>query len=328
MAKISVASFNTDIRKPLGAVLTSGNTYWASGDAQFATRFQYGYGVPLTQTVGVTTADNVDDIEWDNVRLDLIKARTHQKGLAWVTTNLGLQDDRTGANNANDVTTGDKVLSSVYTKYVTVASNIVTDRFLVAANEFEDVTPALLDGVQTPVTFSTSATWQTTIYWSNAAAANAFFNAGGSFSVGIEASPGSLIGNFKLQSDAMYDLLMPGGNPRTVTFGATEWYTYASTGGVLWTSASVASGAYTADKIEIRVLTNTGTIGSSSRLTLRVTLVSGYAGGQPSGSGAGAIAFGDQISLLLTPLVSERHSVGTITSPLPIDYDYGNWTVI
>lgn len=326
MPKISANSFNVDIRKPLGAVLDSGNTYWVSGDTQFATRFQFGYGVPLEQTVEVTASDNIDDPEWDRLRLDLIRARTHQKGLAWVTNNLGLQNDITGNNNANDVTTGDKILNSVYTKYQTVASNILTDKFLVATGEFEEITPADLSSSATTVTFAVRASWQFVARWTNAAAANAFFNAGGAFTFGIEAVNGNYTGNQRLQSDAFTALLMSGGNPNFQTFSATDWYGGASTTGYLWKTFSPASGAYSTDRVDIRVLTNTNTVGSNNTLTIRVLLESVYAGGAASGSGAGAIGYGDSVSLTLEPQVTERRSSNTIISPVPISYTYGAWS--
>lgn len=329
MPKISATSFNVDIRKPLGAVLSSGNTYWVVGDSQYANRFQFGYGVPLLQTAAVTTSDNIDDPEWDNLRLDLIKARTHQKGLTWVTNNLGLQDDRTGNNNANDVTTGDKVLNSVYTKYQTVASDLLTDKFLVASGEYEDVTPAALSSSSTTVTFSVRATWQFTVTWASAADANAFFNAGGAYIVGIDASNGIYTGFQRLQSDAFAVLLSFGnlyGNPSFYTFAAADWYAAASTTGYVWKTANVADARYSTDRIDVRVLTSTNTIGSSNRLTIRYVLESVYAGGAPSGSGAGAIGYGDSVSLTLEPLITERRSSNTITSPLPTSYTYGSWS--
>ena len=326
MAKISANSFNVDIRKPLGAVLDSGNNYWVSGDTQFATKFQFGYGVPLEQTVAVTTSDNVDDPEWDRLRLDLIRARTHQKGLAWVTTNLGLQNDITGSNNANDVTTGDKILNSVYTKYQTVASNILTDKFLVATGEFEEITPADLSSSATTVTFSVRASWQFTVRWASAADANSFFNAGGAFIFGIESINGNYSGFQRLQSDAFTALLMSGGNPVFQTFSATDWYGGASTTGYLWKTFSPASGAYSTDRIDIRVLTNTNTVGSNNTLTIRVLLESVYAGGQASGTGAGSVGYGDSVSLTLEPQVTERRSSNTIISPVPTSYTYGAWS--
>lgn len=326
MPKISANSFNLDIRKPLGAVLDSGNTYWASGDPQFATRFQFGYGVALQQAVAVTRADNIDDPEWDNLRLDLIKARTHQKGNIWVAANLGLQDDRTGNNNANDVTTGDKVLNSVYVKYQTVASNLLTDKFLVATGEFEEITPADLSSSATTVTFSVRASWQFVVRWANAAAANAFFNAGGAFTVGIDAVNGNYTGNQRLQSDAIAALLMSGGNPRFQTFSAVDWYDRASTTGYNWKTSSPTGGAYSTDRVDIRVLTNTNTVGSNNTLTIRYVIESVYTGGAPSGSGAGAIGFGDSVSLTMEPQVTERRSANTIISPVPNSYTYSGWT--
>ena len=326
MPKISADSFNIDIRKPLGAVLDSGNTYWVVSDTQYANRFQFGYGVPLAQSVAITKSDNIDDPEWDNLRLDLIKARTHQKGLTWVTNNLGLQNDRTGNNNANDVTTGDKVLNSVYTKYQTVASDLLTDKFLVASGEFEEITPAQLSSSATTITFSTRATWQFVVTWANAAAANAFFNAGGAFFFGVDATNGVYTGFQRLQSDAFANLLAPGGTPTLLTFQAANWYGNASTTGYTLASYNLADARYSTNRVDIRVLTNTNTIGSSSRLTIRVVLESVYAGGAPSGGGAGAVGYGDSVSLTLEPQVTERRSTNTIISPVPTSYAYGTWT--
>lgn len=325
MAKISRDSFNVAIRRPLGAVLTSGLSYWTTGDAQYSERYKYGYGVPLLQATEVTTATNVEDVEWDNLRLDLIKARTHQKGAAWVSANLGLKNDITGTNNVNDVDTGDKVLESVYTKYSTVANDVLTDKFLVASGEFEDITPADLVSGQSTITFSTQSSWQVAISWASAANANAFFNAGGSFTFSVDAATTGLTGNFKLQSDAMLALLMSGATPRTWTFGAADWYANTTTSSLNVWRTSTASAPYSADKLEIRAFTNLGTAGVASTLYIRFVLLSGYSGGQPVGSGAGAIGYGDTVSLIVEPTVTERRSANTIISPLPSSYLPGNW---
>lgn len=326
MAKISADSFNLDIRKPLGAVLDNGNTYWVSGDSQYTTRYEFGYGTALQQTVAVTKADNIDDPEWDNLRLDLIKARTHQKGVQWVTTNLGLQPDRTGNNNANDVDTGDKVLNSVYVKYQTVASNLLTDKFLVATGEFQDETPAALSASTSLVEFKNRAQWQFTVFWENASKANQFFNSGGAYFFGIDATNGNETGFRRLQSDAFAALLAPGAVPTVQTFSAADWYGDANTQGYLWKTFAVADERYSTNRVDIRVLTNTNTRGASSRLTIQVRLESVYAGGTATGTGDGSIGYGDQVSLNLEPQVTERRSVNTIVSPTPIDYDYSNWS--
>lgn len=326
MTKVSRTSYNTDIRQKIGRVLQSGEDF---GLTVAQESFKFGYQTALLQTTEVTTATKVDDPEWDNLRLDLIKIRTHQKGASFVAQQLGLNNDTTGNNNVNDVSTGDKVLLAVYNKYVAVANDGVTDKFLVAVGEYQDDTPEPSEA--TNLSFGTLATWTYQITWANAAAANAFFNAGGSYTVGVDATNIAQAGEFRRQTQSIVDLLMISGNPRTVKIDAAVFYANTTTSATNVPAGFgfvVGSGAYSTNAVQIRVFTNANTAGSASRLSLRVAILSNYTGGAASGVGAGSIGFGDNISINVEPSVVERRSVNTVVAPRPNTYSYGDWSAI
>lgn len=331
MSKITRDSYNVDIRAKVGAVLDDGPTYFPT----VADNYAYGYGVPLTQTSAVTQ-QKVDDVEWDRIRLDMIKARTHQKGTTWVSTNLGLQNDIPGgANNQFDVTTGDDIATAVYNKYVSVANDIVTDKWsVVVPEQASDATPTSLAARSTNLTFGASAQWEVFIGWSSAAVANRFFNAGGGIGINFGvAHTGALSGEFRRQSEDMILNInsMQGGSTNYRFFGAQQWYTRNNT--IYGIPASVwyedgGSGAYSDNEAILETKKNNAQAGEANELYIQLTLTSDYSGRGLSGTGAGAVYYGDSISLRLTPNLFVRTSRNVVVTPGPNSYNYGSWSTL
>lgn len=321
MSKITRDSFNVDIRNKVGAVLTSGATFLPSATAN---KYQYGYGISLTQNSAVGQT-RIDDSEWDNIRLDLIKARTHQKGTTWVSQNLGLQNDIPGgANNVFDVAAGEDITLSIYNKYKGVADDCITDRFSIGPGQSETLTPDTLSSEESGVTFSVSATWFFRVQFSSAEVANQFFNSGGNYQLSLDVrhGPANLSGERRRQSEAMISAI---GKLGTFTFGATQFYgVQQTTFKVLQTETQ--SGAYSANEVEIRARVDNATAGLARQFDLGFRLTSDYQGQGLSGTGAGAVYYGDQISLYLEPNISRRRANGTVTGPIPGTEIYQDWT--
>ena len=314
MGKITRDSFNVDIRNKVGAVLDSGSTYFPSTTAN---RYQYGYGTALTQSSAVGQ-QKIDDSEWDNIRLDLIKTRTHQKGVTWVSNNLGLQSDIPGgANNVFDVSAGEDITEAIYNKYKGVADDCVTDRFSVGTGQSEESTPSALSAVEQGLTFSVQATWFFKVQFSSAAVANQFFNSGGAYKITLDAThgPANLSGESRRQSEAMISAINALG---TFTFGATQFYSVQSTTFKVLKEERV-SGAYNANEAQIRCRLDNAEAGSASSFDLGYRLTSDY-------QGAGSVYYGDSISLNLTANISRVRSINVVVGPTPLSETYNSWS--
>lgn len=326
MAKISRESFNDTLRKRLGAILDSGLSYYTS--AEKADRYAFGYGTELRQTTAVTTTTKVDDPEWDNIRLDIIKARTHQKGPTWVSNNLLLQNDTTTNNNIFDVNSiddpryaPDKIKETVFNYYNARITDLETDKFLADSSELEE--SAATDSEATNLTFATSARWEFTTTFSTAAQACQFFNSGGVIRLTFNASSRDVGGPAGKQSRDFVSMINSFG---TRDFGATQFYanhrTAIGTATPAWASATSEDSAYSQNSIKLQARTNNNSQGSANVVVIRMVIESGYSGGQPIGNGDG---FGDSVKIEVEPSVDIVRSNGVIVSPLPSNYSYGDW---
>jgi len=334
MSKITQDSFNSDLRKRLGAVLQSGFDFYTS--AERPNRYEYGYGTSLLQTQAVTAASKVDDPEWDNIRLDIIKTRSHQKGALWVTDNLTLQDDTTTVNNIFDVNSiddpryaPDKIKLQVYNYYKGIIDNLETDRFLADPSELDVVSP---DESQTfNLNFSTSATWTYSATFANAATCCQFFNAGGSFKFLFESQSLDLAGPQGRQSRNMRDMINFASTNFDLRVNASVFYanhrtTVTTTTPPVFTVNSTDGNYANVNNVKFFVFTNNAQLGSASRVSARIVLTSGYSGGQPSGSGAGAVGYGDFVKISVEPSVDISRSNGIVVSSIPTTTSYGSFS--
>jgi hypothetical protein len=326
MSKITQTSYNNDLRKRLGAVLENGPTFYTL--AEKPNRHEFGYGTSLRQTTAVTSTTKVDDPEWDRIRLDIITARSHQKGPAFVVNNLTLQNDTSLFNNPFDVNSiddsrpgyaPDKIKLSVFNYYKSIIDNIETDKFLADSTELEPTTP-----VQSSVynlSFSASAVWDFSAVFDSGAAACQFFNSGGSFKFNFESASLDGIGPVGKQSRDFVEMLTRLG---TRTFAAPEFYanhrTTITSATPAWASVTSTDTSYSTNNVRLFASTNNATLGSASRLTVRFTLTSGYGGGAAIGTGDG---FGDLVKISVEPQVEVIRSNNIIVSPRPASYSYG-----
>jgi hypothetical protein len=122
---------------------------------------QSGYGQVLASSQ-VSSNAVIDDVHWDNLRADLLKARQHQTGV-------------NEAGNLTDIAEGQVIDDAVITPYETFATTVETNKFAIAANQQEQ------SGTVTGSTgvWNSTKTAFVTFTFSSSDAARYFFNAGG-----------------------------------------------------------------------------------------------------------------------------------------------------
>jgi len=306
--KISVSDWNT-LRNKTGRVLDSGQTYIASGDTQYSARYQYGYGVALdASNVAVNTDTKVRESQWDAMRLDILKARTHQAGSGTL-TNVALYST---------------IQWSTYDAYNTLADTINSSRFSVAVGEYEDTIPTNLAALPPKsITFSVQAQYSAVISFATASDANAFFNAGGGFFVRPTFSP-SITGNNAPHSNSwqtICDTANQSLNGGPQFFGATDYYATGVTERAFYTLNG--SGSYSGNQLQLIAVNNNGVPGLSSQVTIIVRFRDSYSGGTAIGQGVG---YGDSAGGLAQCQVTQRKSFNTIVGPGPGGYGQVDWT--
>lgn len=302
MADITASSFNTDLREPIRKLI--------EGDQN---NIQTGYGgAMLSANIVRDPVTNlyplVDDAQWDNLRLDIIRVRTHQSGVPTIT----------------DVAQGDNITLATYGEYLTLVQLAIAGKDDVAVGQYADTVPGTLVNPQLTVSFSNFAYHRTTAAWNNPTEANQFFNAGGGFLLNFTFN-NSLIGQAANQGVDFSALASQMG---TRFFGVTQWR--ASTSNFVdWTPLVASSnGNYTGNKIQFRSRVNGGGPNTSAQLTFEIRMTSDYQGIGGSGSGAGAVWYGDQITGQANIQILQRESIGSIVGPKPVAWAYdAQWTI-
>lgn len=298
---ITASSFNTDLREPIRKLV--------EGDQ---TNLQTGYGgTMLSSNIVKDPQTNlyplVDDAQWDNLRLDIIRVRTHQAGVPIIT----------------DVAQGDNVTLATYGEYLTLVQLAVAGKDDVAVGQYADVVPPTLVNPALNVSFSNFAYHRTTAAWNNSTEANQFFNAGGGFLVNFTFN-NSLTGQAANQGVDFSALASQMGSR---FFGVDKWRSSTSNF-VDWTSSvSSSNGNYTGNKIQFRSRVDGGGPNTSAQLTFEIRMTSDYQGAGLSGTGAGAVWYGDQITGQANIQILQRQSIGSITGPTPVAWAYdAQWT--
>lgn len=119
-----------------------------------------GYGQTVASSL--VSLDTITEVQWDNLRADLLKARQHQTGV-------------NESANLTDIALGNTILASHYTQYNNYADLITENRFAIAANQQE----------QTATVTGTTGVWNgtktatVTFSFVNPDVARFFFNSGG-----------------------------------------------------------------------------------------------------------------------------------------------------
>jgi len=122
---------------------------------------QSGYGQTFLSS-SVAANSKVTAAQWDNLRLDVIRARVHQAGTPTIT----------------DVNTGDDIAFANYTQYNTLADLCIADKFSIAVGQSFEA--SLTSPTDRTGSWTTSCTATVTINFASASQARWFFNSGGS----------------------------------------------------------------------------------------------------------------------------------------------------
>ncbi len=299
---ISADSFNNSLRAPIKLII--------EGDPSDV---QTGYGFTMTsQPIVRDPITNlyplVDDAHWDNLRLDIIKARTHQSGVPTLT----------------DVAQGDLISTAVFGEYLTLVQLAAANKDSIAVGQYADVVPPTLVNPQLQVSFSNFAYHRTSVAWNNATEANQFFNAGGGFLISF-AFNNSLPGPAGNQGREFGVLASQMGSR---FFGLSQWRSSTSNWNNFAPIQTSSNGNYAGNTLQFLARLDSSSSTSAAQLTFEVRMFSDYTDLGPSGSGAGAISYGDQITGSADISILQRQSVNSVISPKPVDWAYdAQWTV-
>jgi hypothetical protein len=297
VANITADSFNIDLRQKISSVLVDGYGGTLLSD-------------PIVRDPVTNLYPLVDDSQWDDLRLDALAARVHQIGTAPAFAEV----------NASDL-----ISTAVFDQYLTLAEQIVLDSGQVAVGQYQDVVPTNLVNPTLPLSFGKTAYHRTTVTWTTAAEANQFFNSGGGFLMTFEFTP-TLTGPAGAQSRVFESLSSQMGQQ---FFGKSKW-TSTTTNYANWTTPAVsADSAYGGNFLRFRAAINTSNHLLATQLTFEILLESVYTTFGPSGVGAGAISYGDQVGGFAAIDILQRRSY--INNPSPVTTEFwnydANWTV-
>ena len=142
---------------------------------------EFGYGQGLTgSTSGVLTAEKIGAQDYEDLYIDIVRARYHQIG-----SSISIDDFVVGDFEANP-TTADKIEEAYITGLENLATNLETDKFVVDSSQL--AVTGLLDAGNNSMTStrsSTSGPWNGqishifTVTFPTNAARRHFFNSGG-----------------------------------------------------------------------------------------------------------------------------------------------------
>jgi hypothetical protein len=246
-----------------------------------------GYGQPV-QSADVFRGNTITKAQWDALRFDIINIRLHQDGVLppIVTVNKG-DPISYGASSPN-------------TNYNTLLETAIANRFSMAGNQ--SIVTAK-GSATTSSDWSTSASMELTITFTNSDRARYFFNSGGR----IRITPILTSSTGTAQVNAWLNFLTSVG---TRSFGATtdpsiNYYTLTNVYQTYYQDS--LSTPYSANNINFSAKTNVAnnTSGTASVLYLKVTLNDAYVdiGPEPPG---------DVVSGTLTISVDELKASGSL----------------
>ncbi len=296
MADITASSFNDDIRNKIQQVIEDG------------------YGDTLASSLivrdpGTNLYPLIDDTQWDNLRLDIVKARVHQIGTQPTLAELP------------DVDEQDVISTAILEKYIGLSDRALIDIGLVANGQYEDVIPPTLVNPEITVSFSGDAFHRTTINWATPTQANQFFNAGGGFLLSLSLIS-QISGPQGAQSRDFENLAVQMG---TQFFGREKWRSSTSNYTDFASPVTSSDSAYSGNRIRFRAATNSSSFSLSNQLILEVRLESFYGAGVPSQFGIG---YGDQVGVLAGINILQRQSTLAISAPTPTGFVYPiSWSI-
>jgi hypothetical protein len=216
-AQISRLDYN-NLRKLVNAVLGAGGTN-PNTNAPDPT---FGYGQTLLSS-NVSAGDVITETQWDNLRLDINKAFTHQTGAPAPLPDVA-GSINVGATNATPVK-----FTEIYQAYLAVADNVVLNRGIIAEGTQTPVDPTLVVTKTLTSAWADSVTFTGTVSFASAVAARSFFNSGGTINFTSSRTGGtSSPVNLAAQNTAWTAFL--NNKVGTVKFGKDQFYSLTSGG--------------------------------------------------------------------------------------------------
>ena len=274
-----------------------------------------GYGQTPASSA-VSQFEKITEIQLDNLRLDIIKAHTHQNGTAPTITNVALGDIETAA---------------VFTSYETLASAIDTNKDTIAENQRSELlykqeeTYAAYEGVpNTGGGWKNYADYELKVTFADADSARYFFNSGSSFLFLAARTGGTTSPTIGLDQNTSWSQLLNLVTADQPTFSKSDFYSLTNAYQQVYIKYSTTSG-YTANYYKISAKSNVAdnSQGGATEFTFKVEFIDAYNDGNstnydgvdgkftslvyrymPKGAGAGgAVTVASPSSVVATPSI-------------------------
>lgn len=302
---ISREDYN-NLRKIVYNVLGTGGTNPTTNVADPT----FGYGQSISSNEVGPGDQTITEAQWDQLRVDINKAYTHQIGSASTIPDVS-GTGNVGAGNATRVT-----YAQVYQTYLAAANDIIANRNLFAGSQRPGTPTVVTSGTQTTTTPWSAAVQQLVdVTFTSAAAARAFFNSGGTINFRSSRDGGTTSPQNAAAQNNSWTVFL--NNNGTISFGRTQFYAL-TTGGLADNATPVflftAPAPYSNNYYRIRAASNSNTPGTSTFISFKIewidsTTIPGIAT--------------DYIDGTLTSIISETKSNGVLTVPSPASYNVG-----
>ena len=305
-SKITPTAYNNARTQVVGVLGTT--TTGTTGATQ-------GYGQTPASSA-VSQFEKITEIQLDNLRLDIIKAHTHQNGTAPTITNVALGDIETAA---------------LFTSYETLASAIDTNKDTIAENQRSELlykqeeTYAAYEGVpNTGGGWKNYADYELKVTFSDADSARYFFNSGSSFLFLAARTGGTTSPTIGLDQNTSWSQLLQTVTADQPTFRKSDFYSLTNAYQEVYIKYSTTSG-YTANYYKISAKSNVAnnSQGGATEFTFKVEFIDAYNDGNstnydgvdgkftslvyrymPKGAGAGgAVTVASPSSVVATPSI-------------------------
>lgn len=268
-----------------------------------------GYGQTVASSA-VAQHQKVTEADLDNLRLDLVKARTHQTGSAPTITNVSKDD---------------KLAATLFNSYSTVSSAVVTNKDVIAANQIETVTRII--NTETYAAYEgiagTGGGWKNfaehtiTVNFDSANDARYFFNSGSSFIFSASRTGGTVAPTIGLNQNTSWTNLLNTVTTEAPTFDRPDFYALTNTFSTFYNKN--ATGTYSANYYRISARSNVAnnSQGGATQILFKIEFVDAYNDGNATNY--------DGVDGTLTSTMVEKSpkgvaSGGALTVPKPFSY--------
>lgn len=269
-----------------------------------------GYGQAVSSSA-VGQFQKVTEADLDNLRLDIVKAYTHQNGSAPTITN---------------VTKDTKAAASLFNSYTSLASGISANKNVVADNQLVTVTRSIntetyaaYEGVEgTGGGWKNYANHTVIVTFSSADDARYFFNAGSKFIFSASRTGGTTSPTIGLDQNTSWTNLLDTITAEAPTFAKADFYTLTDTFAT-WYNKNATGPTYSANYYRISVKSNVANnqYGGATQIQFKVEFVDAYNDGNTTNY--------DGVDGTFTSTMVEKSpkgvaSGGAITVPKPFSY--------